>query len=86
MTDEEWSVYIKTGVIPETSTLKYRAKNFKPDNQQSVLELQRSLRSAGYYDGELDGIFGVKSEKALRSYQSDRDRTLWDIITNLIGQ
>src|SRR2546423_3695913 len=36
-----------------------------------VAELQRRLTNAGYYRGEIDGIFGPRTKYALRAYRHD---------------
>jgi hypothetical protein len=36
-----------------------------------VAELQRRLTNAGYYRGEIDGIFGLRTKYALRAYRHD---------------
>lgn len=35
----------------------------------SVTEIQTRLKSWGYYDGEIDGIYGSRTERAVRSFQ-----------------
>ena len=41
-------------------------------NGEAVRTLQTSLFELGYYSGEIDGIFGSKTEEAVRRYQADR--------------
>ena len=36
-----------------------------------VAELQRRLKNAGYYRGEIDGIFGSRTQYALKAYRHD---------------
>jgi len=36
-----------------------------------VAELQRRLANAGYYRGEIDGIFGSRTQYALKAYRHD---------------
>ena len=38
----------------------------------AVLNLQASLQKAGYYNGEMDGIFGPVTESAVFNFQSDK--------------
>lgn len=37
----------------------------------NVAELQRKLADAGYYRGEIDGVFGPRTKYALRAYRHD---------------
>lgn len=47
------------------------ADSYKVGSQGStVQEIQRRLKSWGYYDGAVDGIFGSRTEKAVRWFQS----------------
>ena len=47
------------------------ADSYKVGSQGStVQEIQRRLKSWGYYAGEVDGIFGSRTEKAVRWFQS----------------
>ena len=47
------------------------ADSYKVGSQGStVSEIQRRLKSWGYYDGAVDGIFGSRTEKAVRYFQS----------------
>lgn len=41
----------------------------KGDQGDAVLELQKHLSAKGFYVGALDGVFGLKLENAIRSYQ-----------------
>jgi peptidoglycan hydrolase-like protein with peptidoglycan-binding domain len=36
-------------------------------------DIQRALRSAGYYDGAIDGKIGPRSRKAIREFQRDHN-------------
>lgn len=36
----------------------------------SVKQVQQKLQNWGYYSGNVDGVFGVKTEKAVRAFQS----------------
>ncbi|WP_163537614.1 NlpC/P60 family protein [Gracilibacillus sp. YIM 98692] len=42
------------------------------DNGEEVVELQEALFYLGYYTDSLDGIFGPRTEGALRAYKQDR--------------
>lgn len=39
---------------------------------ESVANLQKSLKNAGYYSGEIDGIFGPMTESAVLMFQEDK--------------
>jgi peptidoglycan hydrolase-like protein with peptidoglycan-binding domain len=43
------------------------------DESDDVATVQRQLNSLGYDAGEVDGKFGRKTERAVRSYQDDND-------------
>jgi peptidoglycan hydrolase-like protein with peptidoglycan-binding domain len=38
-------------------------------DQIAIREAQQQLKSLGLYDGPIDGLFGPKTEEALREYQ-----------------
>jgi len=40
-------------------------------HDEKVAELQRRLSSAGYYRGEIDGIWGSRTQYALKAYRHD---------------
>lgn len=40
--------------------------------QQQVMELQRSLQEAGYYQGEVDGVAGANTKQALSRFYRDQ--------------
>lgn len=44
---------------------------YSNQSDAKVAELQRRLTSAGYYRGEIDGIFGPRTKYALRAYRHD---------------
>ena len=53
------------------------ADSYKVGSQGStVQEIQRRLKSWGYYDGAVDGIFGSRTEKAVRWFQSRNGLTV----------
>ncbi len=51
-------------------------------------DIQRALKSAGYYDGEVDGKIGPKTRDALRAFQKDNSlkpdgvcgKKTWDLL------
>lgn len=40
--------------------------------EASIVDIQRSLKRMGYYDGAIDGIVGPQTRAAIRAYQADR--------------
>ena len=53
------------------------ADSYKVGSQGStVQEIQRRLKSWGYYTGDVDGIFGSRTEKAVRWFQSKNGLTV----------
>lgn len=53
------------------------ADSYKVGSQGStVQEIQRRLKSWGYYDGAVDGIFGSRTEKAVRWFQNRNGLTV----------
>ncbi len=51
-------------------------------------DIQRALKTAGYYDGEVDGKIGPKTRDAIRAFQKDNNmkadgvcgRKTWDLL------
>jgi peptidoglycan hydrolase-like protein with peptidoglycan-binding domain len=41
-------------------------------SRDQILEVQQELLRKGYYSGPVDGIFGPKTERALREFQKDQ--------------
>ncbi|MCX7661527.1 MAG: peptidoglycan-binding protein [Candidatus Omnitrophica bacterium] len=41
--------------------------SYKP----TIKQIQTALRNGGYYDGQIDGIIGPKTRKAIESFQKD---------------
>ena len=56
--------------VVETSDLK-DSEIIRVD--ATATDVQRALKSAGYYDGPIDGKIGKKSQKAIEAFQKDRD-------------
>ena len=53
------------------------ADSYKVGSQGStVQEIQKRLKSWGYYTGDVDGIFGSRTEKAVRWFQSKNGLTV----------
>ncbi len=43
----------------------------EPEVSMSSREIQIALKTAGYYDGAIDGILGSRSREAIRRFQQD---------------
>lgn len=63
--------YITTsiGVAPYNNAAKAIAYNYG-DRGNIVLEIQRRLKAWGYYDGNLDAIYGYRTYTGVRSFQA----------------
>jgi hypothetical protein len=44
--------------------------------QQKVNEVQADLKTLGYYDGDVDGIYGTQTAEAISAFQRDRGLTV----------
>ena len=83
MSDEQWDVYARTGVEPEESTLDYMVRNVNPDDPNSIASLQYTLKRHGLYkDGEIDGVMGKKTVRAMRRHQALSKKT--SILDNIM--
>ena len=49
------------------------------------MEMQRLLKSFGYYDGKIDGVLGRGSRAALDRYYDDVAEELWSMSASEIG-
>lgn len=65
-----WSQLCVDSAKPASPT-KTRATVRNGSTGQDVRELQTLLNKLGYSCGKVDGIFGAKTEKAVRAYQRD---------------
>lgn len=54
----------------------FAASIYYGSDSASVKQVQQKLKNWGYYDGAVDGIFGVKTEKAVRLFQSKNGLTV----------
>ena len=70
---EKWDNFTYTGTIetPIISTVRPTLK--KGSKNGSVMILQEFLNSHGYDCGTIDGIFGSKTEKAVKAFQKDNN-------------
>ena len=48
-------------------------------NKDVIIELQKRLKEIGLYDGQIDGIWGPKTEKAENDFNRMRDSRLRDL-------
>ncbi|MBQ1224205.1 MAG: spore cortex-lytic enzyme [Oscillospiraceae bacterium] len=69
-------VCIAVFVFPIVSGASYR----KGDTGQMVSEIQTRLKNWGYYTGEVDGIFGSETDKAVRYFQKRNGLTVDGIV------
>lgn len=69
-------VCISVLASPIVSTASYR----KGDSGQMVTQIQTRLKNWGYYTGEIDGIFGSKTESAVRYFQRKNGLTVDGIV------
>ncbi len=51
-------------IIPARETVYYGSTDTK-----TIKQIQTKLKNWGYYDGEVDGIFGYKTETAVKKFQ-----------------
>lgn len=56
-------VYVERAPLYESSGVDY----------QTRVEIQEELSRAGYYDGDVDGIIGPGSRRAIADFQRDND-------------
>jgi len=47
--------------------------------RETMRRVQRELADAGYFQGDINGLFGEDSVKALEAYQADRNLTVTGI-------
>lgn len=48
-------------------------KNAEKISQDSLMVIQTSLKELGYYTGEVDGLYGRNTSKAIKKFQKDND-------------
>ncbi len=63
-------------VFPVVSGASYR----KGDSGEMVSKIQTRLKKWGYYSGEVDGIFGSKTDEAVRYFQKKNGLTVDGIV------
>lgn len=67
----------------------YRAKNYhkKYSDENTLRKIQNFLAARGYYNGDLDGLYGQQTFNAIKAYQKDNNLTsdgMWGEDTNSI--
>jgi peptidoglycan hydrolase-like protein with peptidoglycan-binding domain len=62
-----------TAMISSCVTSGQHYRSLSPENQ--ITEVQSDLSKLGYYTGVVDGIYGSKTEKAIRDFQRDHGMT-----------
>jgi peptidoglycan hydrolase-like protein with peptidoglycan-binding domain len=65
---------------PETPDTTERPLLRRGDRGEAVRRLQESLRTQGFYEGPIDGIFGAQTESAVRQAQNDSGLTIDGIV------
>ncbi|MEJ1995553.1 MAG: peptidoglycan-binding domain-containing protein [Limibacillus sp.] len=69
-----------TGGLTDASTIDLGdpiwASNDQPANDAAVSRVQAALTRLGYDPGPIDGIYGSKTEQAIRSYQRNNGLTV----------
>lgn len=63
------SPYSKASKGNDSSGRKVWRKGMKEDGSGELTSMQTFLKNKGFYTGEVDGIYGAKTEKAVRDYQ-----------------
>ncbi len=65
-----------------TAQTKAEAAYKRGSYGQTVTEIQTRLSNWGYYSGEIDGIYGSRTEKAVRHFQEKNGLTVDGIVGN----
>ncbi len=66
----------------KNSQSAYAAVYQQGSSGTTVKTIQRKLKNWGYYNGEVDGIFGSQTKKAVRYFQSKNGLTVDGIVGN----
>jgi hypothetical protein len=59
---------------PTYTTVVYRSRSVEPvygAGRSMLAQAQVKLARRGYYDGDIDGVFGPQTSRALRLYQAE---------------
>ena len=41
--------------------------------RDKILQIQQTLRSNGYFPGDLDGVYGGATQRAIKKFQRDKN-------------
>lgn len=64
------TLYIYKNDLSELYRYSRTAVSYYGSRSQEVIEIQTRLANWGYYDGKVDGVFGIKTYRAVRHFQS----------------
>ena len=68
-----FTVFLLVAVLSTISVLAYSAYGSRGEE---VREIQARLAALGYYNGSIDGIYGVQTKNAVKRFQQDRNLTV----------
>lgn len=68
-----FTVFLLVAVLSAISVLAYSAYGSRGEE---VREIQARLAALGYYNGSIDGIYGVHTKNAVKRFQQDRNLTV----------
>ena len=68
-----FTVFLLVAVLSAISVLAYSAYGSRGEE---VREIQARLAALGYYNGSIDGIYGVQTKNAVKRFQQDRNLTV----------
>ncbi len=68
-----FTVFLLVVVLSAISVLAYSAYGSRGEE---VREIQARLAALGYYNGSIDGIYGVQTKNAVKRFQQDRNLTV----------
>ena len=60
----------------ESDTSSKDTKEETEQSSETVKELQKELKELGYYDGDIDGIYGSATEEAVKEFQKEAGITV----------
>jgi murein L,D-transpeptidase YcbB/YkuD len=61
--------------MPETaekSSIHDNILNFRLQSKERIENIQRALKNAGFYTGEIDGIAGMRTRRAIKVFQKSK--------------
>ncbi len=65
------AILVLPAAVPARETVYYGSSDTK-----TIKQIQTKLKNRGYYDGEVDGIFGYKTETAVKKFQEENGLTV----------